>query len=170
MSCKTSNSDQCSTCPNGWQSFTIDSKLQCLKFIGKVSYSAAESTCKANGGKLPLPVNSNENSDFEDAFSKIAPWETWITLGLSDVKTEGKWVDRNDQPLSYTNWAPGRPAAVGSQIGSHSTHTWDYASMYVQVNKGWKNKKGWASGTWSDYFSHWVGPTVCQLTCAAGKF
>ena len=144
----------------------IDSKLQCLKFVGKVSYSAAESTCKANGGKLPLPVNSNENSDFENAFSKIVPWAIWITLGLSDVKTEGKWVDRNGQPVNYTNWAPGRPLVVGTHTGYHA-HTWDYVSMYMKNKKGWKS---WQSGTWSDYFSSWVGATICQLSCTAGTF
>ena len=130
-----------------------------MKYFGKQKYTVAESICKVNGGKLPLPENVNENRDMESAFRKILPSEPWITLGLNDAKIEGKYLKESGQPVNYFNWAKGRPS--GHLTGYHS---WDYVSMNMK-----EGNLGFRSGTWSDYYTTYVGATICQLSCVAGK-
>ena len=61
-------------CPKGWSSATIDSKPQCLKDLGipkQADQSAGQ--CKNIGGKLPLPLNMNENNDFQTEIMRLFP-------------------------------------------------------------------------------------------------
>ena len=57
-------SGYCDECPSGsWTGYTYGGKQICLKYIQNETKSGeAAAICEAQGGKLPLPKNSQENS------------------------------------------------------------------------------------------------------------
>ena len=42
---------------------TIGKKMYCLSLVGRSTYSSAETKCRSRNAKLPMPRNSEENSD-----------------------------------------------------------------------------------------------------------
>ena len=153
---KTSSLDKCSSCPVGWTPFKIGGKQECFKYIGRRKYSQAEYICKQLGARIPLPENKVQNEDFLNSFLQIKPKSTWITLGLSDAKTEGTFTKSDGQIPKYVNWGFARPQ------GSQTIRT-DYDSVYMLTvfPNVWSMKKG----TWSDYKESFAGDTICQLIC-----
>ena len=72
--------------------------------------SQAVSICAEDGSKLPLPKNSQENSDIVSFFktkstlsikNSIYPM---IALDLNDAKNEGTFVSSTGNEPIYTNW------------------------------------------------------------------
>ena len=54
------------TCSYGWTEFQVGMEKRCLKYMGKKDADKAESTCKSENARLPLPRSDQENSDYSE--------------------------------------------------------------------------------------------------------
>ena len=116
----------------------------------------AESACKSRGGKLPLPENANENADLLNAFKTVRPQVGVVMIGMSDLKSEGKWMKSNGEPVTYFNWATGEPN--DAKIMNNGMQGEDYAVIRI------------LSGKWNDHGkTSSKFDTICQLDCSSGK-
>ncbi|CAB1345470.1 unnamed protein product, partial [Coregonus sp. 'balchen'] len=61
--------------------------------------------CNNFGVTMAIPRNDVENQ----ALSKFIVGASYGFLGATDRKTEGVWVDLNDEPLTYLDWRSGEP-------------------------------------------------------------
>ena len=123
----------------------IDGKQQCLKHLTTGQLFTAESTCIAEEATVPVPRSNAENDDYFDAFVDLLPSSSGaerIALGITDVQTEGQWVDANNEQILYTNWESGQP---DNWNGEH------YAEFKIY------NKQ------WNDLPDTWPVEIVCQL-------
>uniref|UniRef100_A0A4W5RPS9 Hexose-binding lectin 4 n=1 Tax=Hucho hucho TaxID=62062 RepID=A0A4W5RPS9_9TELE len=68
--------------------------------------------CNNFGATLAMPRNDVENQ----ALSKFIVGASYGFLGATDRKTEGVWVDLNDEPLTYLDWHSGEPNSGGNGI------------------------------------------------------
>ena len=50
---------------------SIGGKKYCVNSLGESTYSTAEAKCRSRNAKLPMPRNSQENSDFLYVLSKM---------------------------------------------------------------------------------------------------
>ena len=50
---------------------SIGGKKYCVNSLGESTYSTAEAKCRSRNAKLPMPRNSQENSDFMYVLSKM---------------------------------------------------------------------------------------------------
>jgi hypothetical protein len=71
-------------------------------------FEQASAECTRMHGRLAVLDKPDEAKAF--AAQLVSPWGygSALWLGCSDGDDEGKWKC-NGQPLSYTNWAPGKP-------------------------------------------------------------
>ncbi|XP_045067724.1 collectin-12-like [Coregonus clupeaformis] len=68
--------------------------------------------CNNFGVTMAIPRNDVENQ----ALSKFIVGASYGFLGATDRKTEGVWVDLNDEPLTYLDWRSGEPNSGGNII------------------------------------------------------
>ncbi|XP_029771515.1 pulmonary surfactant-associated protein D isoform X2 [Suricata suricatta] len=70
------------------------------------SFEAAQQVCIQAGGQLASPRSAAENA----ALQQLVTLENKAAfLGITDIKTEGKFIYPTGEPLVYSNWAPGEP-------------------------------------------------------------
>ena len=141
-----------------WSRFTftrLKSKysIACLKDLGspkQVNQSAG--ACKSIGGKLPLPMNSNQNYDFKNEILRLftimnSPYKAFV-LDLNDVLNEGDFIDSFGNQPAFTNWRRGEP---------NDSYGEDYVTVYTR------------NGLWNDMgvWYYWMSNihTICQLIC-----
>jgi len=117
-------------CPDTWSSFTIDGSEKCLKSIANADISTADSVCKSEGAKVPLPQSDAENDEYHNAFLVLGADEgdnVKVALGLNDVAIEGEWHDFAGNLVAYTNWFDGEP--------DNFLDTEDYVAMGINSKK-----------------------------------
>ncbi|XP_015208151.2 mannose-binding protein C-like isoform X1 [Lepisosteus oculatus] len=61
--------------------------------------------CRDAGGKIATPGSQVENN----ALSKFLAESQYAYIGANDRTTEGTFVDLENKPLQFTNWADGEP-------------------------------------------------------------
>ncbi|XP_071950820.1 uncharacterized protein [Antedon mediterranea] len=94
-------------CPSYWTAY----RGNCYKYFSiKVSWQTARSRCKSYGADLAVIKYSSENY----FIGNLIQLNSWI--GLTDVKTEGKfvWV-HNGESSTYLNFNKGEPNDLGSE-------------------------------------------------------
>ncbi|XP_035649414.1 tetranectin-like [Oncorhynchus keta] len=70
----------------------------------KKSYHTAFDDCIALGGVLGTPLSKDQNDQLSDyVHQSIGPGEQ-IWLGISDMVTEGNWIDQTGNRILYKNW------------------------------------------------------------------
>ena len=100
--------------------------------------SGAAAQCAAIGGRLPLPLNEQENDDLlEAANSMLNNNLQWMVLGIRDVNDA--WRDVDGKEVSYTNWGSGQPDSKSQ----------DFVFMHNQ-------------GKWFDWEGIYTWPVICQ--------
>ena len=109
--------------------------------IGSGQLQNAESRCADLGASVPLPRNANENGEYDAAFSEFVGSYSYVALGVSDVATEGVWLDNDGNAVEFTNWRSGEPNNMGNQ---------DYAIMYT------------GSGGWFDVSATDTYKIICE--------
>jgi len=117
-------------CPDTWSSFTIDGSEKCLKSIVNAEISTADSVCKSEGAKVPLPLSDAENDEYYNAFLALGANEEnniKVALGLNDVAIEGEWRGFTGNQVTYTNWFDGQP--------DNHLDMEDYVSMRIDTGK-----------------------------------
>ena len=112
--------------------------------------------CKRIGGKLPLPINSQQNIDFRREvlrlFTIMKTTYKVFVLDLNDVLNEGDFIDSFGNQPPFTNWQRGEPNDFNGE---------DYVTFSMR------------DGKWNDigiriYDVHpWIynAHTICQLIC-----
>lgn len=87
--------------------FTVNGKCF-YAYTGKKTYQDALRTCQSLFGRdsqVAVPTSEEENSGIKDGWNNGANF--WI--GITDIATEGEWVDEAGNPAPYFNWAPNQP-------------------------------------------------------------
>lgn len=70
----------------------------------KKSYHTAFDDCIDLGGVLGTPLSKDQNDQLSDyVHQSIGPGEQ-IWLGISDMVTEGNWMDQTGNSILYKNW------------------------------------------------------------------
>ena len=82
-------------------------KYGCYKKAYKeaVSPNSAEYWCQADGAFVPVPTNAGENEELRLLVNQLQLPTKSVILGISDEKTEGKWVNvNNNNEIVFTMW------------------------------------------------------------------
>ena len=110
--------------------------------IGSGQLQNAESRCADLGASVPLPRNANENGEYDAAFSEFVGSYSYVALGVSDVATEGVWLDNDGNAVEFTNWRSGQPDNWGGNE--------DYAAMWTR------------DGSWWDESATYTAKIICE--------
>ncbi|KAK1786831.1 hypothetical protein P4O66_017214 [Electrophorus voltai] len=73
----------------------------------KAKFDEGLKFCTDAGGKLVLPRNEAENKVLAAMHAGLG--SVYFLLGSSDKEHEGQFVDLNNTPLVFSNWAPNEP-------------------------------------------------------------
>ena len=122
---------QHAACSYGW-TFADDT---CFKIFGDgiaepaLEWAAAERACHLMG--MDTHLASVTSAEQQRAVTHLASSGASHWIGLNDVDNTGSFVWSDDEPLEYTNWAPGEPSgnnahvAVTSRSGENMPRGWD---------------------------------------------
>ncbi|XP_059166180.1 C-type mannose receptor 2-like [Physella acuta] len=126
----------------------------CYLFVYKVtSWYGARSDCFAKGGVL-TSVSSQDEQDYIAAkIGRLGYEGLWI--GFTDEAVEGRWINVDGTPVSYTNWYTGEPnddarkedCAAITQIHFPKWYDKDCSNQFPYICKSstvppWQNKLG----------------------------
>ncbi|XP_020384086.1 tetranectin-like protein [Rhincodon typus] len=75
-----------------------------LLMSGQKNFHEAADDCILHGGTLSTPHNYHENNELHDYARRTLGDEHNIWIGVTDIVTEGDWVDVSGQATNYTNW------------------------------------------------------------------
>ncbi|XP_056656024.1 pulmonary surfactant-associated protein D-like isoform X2 [Monodelphis domestica] len=70
------------------------------------NFEKALQSCRQAGGQVASPRNAAENMAIQEI---VTVYNKAAFLGMTDMKTEGKFIYPTGESLSYSNWAPGEP-------------------------------------------------------------
>lgn len=102
--CRADTYDSCELiCDDGWDMFTLNDKLTCLKSQGAMKTREGRDSCANVGGYVPRPQNAQHNAELAAVFKN-----SFEAGGVMlELKTLGKyyWVDSDDNVSGYFNWA-----------------------------------------------------------------
>ena len=147
---KSTRISACNICPADYKIHTIGSKKKCLKYGKQGLLSSAVALCAKDGGRPPLPTNAKENADLLKFFNANRnQTQDNFALDLSDVKTEGKFVNSKGEKVNFTNWLRSEP--------DNKNGNQHFVSM-------------WHDGEWNDYEGNFsTSIIICQKDCQSGK-
>uniref|UniRef100_A0A8D0G2I9 C-type lectin domain-containing protein n=1 Tax=Sphenodon punctatus TaxID=8508 RepID=A0A8D0G2I9_SPHPU len=92
----------CKTCPPGWFWF----QRKCYYFSQSTqTWAEAKTVCALVRARLVV-IDSQEKQEF---LKRKRPKSRVHWLGLSDQKTEGKWLWVDGRPLELSFWSSGEP-------------------------------------------------------------
>ncbi len=122
-------------CPCDW--LHIDDR--CYYFSNKTSssWSEAQNDCRARGGDLAVPENSDINEKIYQVLKSRNIGTVWIGVHRH---ANDKFITVSGTDVSYTNWYPGEPNNGGGNE--------DCVQMVSIVY--WNTKYGAAAGRWND--------------------
>lgn len=75
-----------------------------------LSWTQAQAQAESLGGNLVTVNSAEEHAWLSSVFGNERLW-----IGLNDVNTEGEFVWASGEPVTYTNWADGRPNDLGDE-------------------------------------------------------
>ena len=98
-------------CESGWSKHVINNKVTCAKRItepniDRYHITVSAKKCAEFGAKLPLPKNELENEQIYAVVKGLGSTGNVIDATYED----GKWVDSDGNPLSWTGWESGYPS------------------------------------------------------------
>ncbi|XP_044518713.1 pulmonary surfactant-associated protein D-like isoform X1 [Gracilinanus agilis] len=70
------------------------------------NFEKALQSCRQAGGQVASPRNAAENMAIHEI---VTVYNKEALLGMTDMKTEGKFIYPTGESLGYSNWAPGEP-------------------------------------------------------------
>ncbi|XP_027716734.1 pulmonary surfactant-associated protein D-like [Vombatus ursinus] len=70
------------------------------------NFEKALQSCQKAGGQVASPRNAAENAAVQEI---VTTYNKAAFLGMTDTKTEGKFIYLTGESLSYSNWGPGEP-------------------------------------------------------------
>ncbi|XP_074089079.1 uncharacterized protein LOC141520971 [Macrotis lagotis] len=70
------------------------------------NFEKAFQSCGKAGGKVASPMNAEENVAVQEI---VIGYNKAAFLGMTDIKTEGKFIYSTGEPMGYSNWAPEEP-------------------------------------------------------------
>lgn len=73
-----------------------------------MTFDKVKALCTHFQGSVATPRNAEEDK----AIQEVAKGDTF--LGITDVKTEGRFVDLTGRALTYENWGSGEPNDANS--------------------------------------------------------
>ncbi|XP_051829791.1 pulmonary surfactant-associated protein D-like [Antechinus flavipes] len=76
----------------------------------KGNFDEAMKSCKTAGGIVASPRNKAENKAVQEI---VSTYKELAFLGMTDTKTEGKFIYPTGEPLGYSNWNSGEPNNKG---------------------------------------------------------
>ncbi|XP_072479152.1 pulmonary surfactant-associated protein D-like [Notamacropus eugenii] len=74
------------------------------------NFDQATKSCQTAGGIVASPRNEAENKAVQNIVSR---YNKLAFLGMTDIKTEGKFIYSTGEPLLYSNWNSGEPNNTG---------------------------------------------------------
>lgn len=93
-----------------------------------IGWSAAQLEAEALGGNLVTINDAAEESWLRSTFGTQAFW-----IGLNDIDEEGVFEWSSGEPVTYTNWAPGKPNSNGNE---------DFVEMnFDSATGGWNDNQ-----------------------------
>jgi Lectin C-type domain len=95
-----------------------------------LNWHSAEAEAVALGGHLATITNAAENAWLSSTITSVT--HAWI--GLSDA-FDGNFQWISDEPLGYTNWAPGEPNAAGTGFVIFYTGAHPQAGQWNDVSR-----------------------------------
>ncbi|GFN88644.1 metalloendopeptidase [Plakobranchus ocellatus] len=106
------------TCPSGW-AFNFDTMSCYKKFDTQKTHADAQADCVSHRGTLTTSVNMKENKFIRDL---MGPGKSpFVWLGLTDTKTEGKFVWMDGTLPTFTYWYGREPNDWG-RYGEDCAH------------------------------------------------
>ena len=128
-------------CESGWDITNIGDRYICLQSMGTATWTEAANTCNGLNSTLPLPLNSQEDTDLYNSVTSVyGLTSTWIDG--TDQATEGDWRDSNNNELTFFNWRSDQPDNNGGN------------EHYIHYRPGW-------GGKWNDHHGTYTNPFVC---------
>ena len=136
----------------GWDLQTIGDRSICFKYVaGSRTWTEAVTLCAAEGGTLPLPLTSQEDTDYYSYLGSLGYLSSW--MDGTDQSVEGTWVTSAGDPITFFNWRldNGQPDNAGS--GEH----------YLHYRPGW-------GGVWNDHSATYQDHVMCAKTLTGKTF
>ena len=157
----------CLGCDSGWTGYTIGGQCKCLKWVGQHALQNAQSICANQfvGAKVPLPRNNNENDDYLAAFRELTT-DAFVAIGITDVASEGEWLDNDGNALEYTNWDTTLFYTGQPSHGQPDNHVGQqhYAVMMTGYGMYPGTTTADVPGAWDDQ-QHWgTRSVICELS------
>ena len=133
-------------CPSDW--LHIDD--HCYYFSNKSSsWSEAQNDCRARGGDLAVPENSDINEKIYQVLKSRNIGTVWIGVHRDD---NDKFITVSGAGVSYTNWYPREPNNGGGN-----------EDCVELMNIVYWTKNG--AGRWNDARCTLSRSKVCELNC-----
>ncbi|NXB54624.1 CLC3A protein, partial [Leucopsar rothschildi] len=76
---------------------------------GSKHFHEANEDCITKGGTLAIPRSNEETNILRDYGKRSAPGASELWLGVTDMASEGRFVDVNGMALQYSNWDRAQP-------------------------------------------------------------
>ncbi|RMC09017.1 hypothetical protein DUI87_14018 [Hirundo rustica rustica] len=76
---------------------------------GTKRFHEANEDCITKGGTLAIPRNNEETNILRDYGKRSVPGVSEFWLGVTDMVSEGRFVDVNGMALQYFNWDRAQP-------------------------------------------------------------
>ncbi|NXC06010.1 CLC3A protein, partial [Orthonyx spaldingii] len=76
---------------------------------GTKHFHEANEDCITKGGTLAIPRNNEETNILRDYGKKSVPGASEFWLGVTDMVSEGRFVDVSGMALQYFNWDRAQP-------------------------------------------------------------
>ena len=125
-----------------WDLVEIGDRHLCLQSIGTATWIDASNTCKGLNSTLPLPLNTQEDTDLYAALATaFALTTTW--LDGTDQANEGDWRDSSNNKITFFNWRSDQPDNNGGN------------EHYLHYRPGW-------GGLWNDHHGTYTNAFLCS--------
>ena len=124
-----------------WDLEVIGDRQLCFYHAGDSTWHDGVILCQMSDAVLPLPLNSQEDTDFYNYLNKINLLSSW--LDGTDEDQEGDWVDGAGNNITFFNWRGDQPDNK------------DGREHYLHYRPGW-------GGLWNDHDGGNVEHIVCQ--------
>ena len=133
----------------------IGDEINCLKNIGPIQLSNANSQCQSLNASQILPRNSQESDDLVLALlsMNLSSYSEKVLVSIGIYKTKGIWYDTVGRRISYSNWLPGEPDFLSGSLN------------YAGFRFGGVNE----SAGWADYGDSDELIVICTKKAGHGK-
>jgi hypothetical protein len=77
-----------------------------------------------------VSIGDAQENEWLSSKAESLSTEIWW-MGLNDLAQEGRWIWENNDPVTYTNWAPNEPNSAGEEedcgvlLRYYPQHTWN---------------------------------------------